>query len=358
MMKAPENKMETGPRSALAGSARRTVAPLLLAAGMLLFSGCLQIDTHIKLHEDGTATVTEKLRFSRRLLDLGKEGGVAELLKKEAVLERMKQMGTGITLESHTIQDAEGGSRESIAVFKVADLNGFRYASPWPGYKDFAVNNVVQFKLGPRYKSAPYANGKAGEMILSLHHLKKPVGHAKPAKDAPPPKGPTPLELQEYRDIGPVFRDILKDFKVRLWFESYAPITRSGMGVRGQRAGSKIFDFINFTDKDLDKYGGKFLENEELMLDLVRFDIGSADVVNHVRQYASNHTLPVFFPIGSRYMWWGGGTEVCFKPSRHFFDKHYAGKMLDFAQWQKSDPSKHKKATWAMIGYQPPPTKK
>lgn len=324
----------------------------------LLTSGCLQIDTRVKVNEDGSATITEKVRFSRRLLDLGREGGIAELLKKEAALARMKSMGTGLALKSHKIQDAEGGSRESVAVFTIPDLNQFQYVSPWPAYKDFGTNNVVKCQLGPRFKSKPYRNGKAGEIIVTFRHTKRAVGHARHKKGDPLPKGPTPQELQVYREIGPVFRDVLKGFKVRLTLESYAPISRSGYGVRNHKSGAKELDLINFSDKDLDRFGQRFLENEELMLDLVRLELGSADIVNHVKQYVGNHTLPVFFPAGSSFMWWTGGTEICFRPSKTLFDKYYAGKMLDFSQWGKSDPKNQVKATWARIGYHPPKTKK
>ena len=52
-------------------------------------------------------------------------------------------------------------------------------------------------------------------------------------------------------------------------------------------------------------------------------------------------------------MWWGGGTEVWFAPSKPIFDKWFAGKKLDFAEWQASPESKHVLATFEKIGYHP-----
>jgi hypothetical protein len=329
---------------------RLPLAAALTAA--LLSAGCMQLETRIKVEEDGTATVTERLRFSRRVLDLagGKRGELMALLGKESALRRMARMGKGITLSSHQLREAEGASQESLAVFKVKDLNGFKYVTPWAAYLDFPENNTVSFKMKPYYKSCPYARPKAGTLGISWHYAKRPKGEPKPPKDAKPPKGPSPLELQVHRELGPVFRDMLKDFQLRLTIESYAPVN-SGLGVRGRRAGAREVDLLNFSDAALDKWGGLFLENEEIMLDLVRWQLGGNDVVEHVRGYHANLTLPVFFPAGSKHMWWSGGTDVWFAPSRQLFDRHFAGKKLDLSAWQASPPSKHVPANFEKIGW-------
>ena len=51
---------------------RRALLAAILASAA---SGCLQIETRIKLHEDGSATITERLQFSKRLLDQSAQGG-------------------------------------------------------------------------------------------------------------------------------------------------------------------------------------------------------------------------------------------------------------------------------------------
>ena len=64
-----------------------------LTAFALLVAGCVELDTHVRLEQDGSATITEKLVFSRRLLDLdtGKNGGLRleDLLSKAAVERRI-----------------------------------------------------------------------------------------------------------------------------------------------------------------------------------------------------------------------------------------------------------------------------
>jgi len=330
------------------------VFPACFALLLMFSSGCLQLETRIKIETDGTATITERFRLSKRVLDLAGKSKpeLLRLLSREAALARMKKMGTGITLASHKLAQAQGASRESIAVYKVIDLNKFKYVAPWLAYKDFPVNNTVSFYMKPYYKSSPYRNPKAGTVAIGLSYPRKPVSHPKLKKGAAPPAEPDPIKLQVYRELAPMFRDMLKGFKLRLTVESYAPV-HSGLGVRGERAGAKEIDLISFSDKNLDSWGGEFLKNEELMIDLLRWELGSKDIVTHVRGYVGNRTLPVFYPAGSSHMWWGGGNSLYFAPSRKLFDKWFTGRKLDFSQWRKSPPAKHVTASFEKIGWRP-----
>ena len=318
----------------------------------LLLPGCLQIDALIKVHEDGTATVTERVRFSRRLLDLAgdKQADLVKLLSKEAVQERMKRMGEGVQLVSYELRDADGASKEAVAAFKVEDLNKFQYASPWLAYVDYPENSVVKFKMEPLYKSQAYGGGRAGMMCVSLHFAKNPVAEQRLREGETPPPGPSPWENQFYRELAPVFRDMLKDFQVRLRFESYAPLD-SRFATRGRQAAVKALDLLSFSDKDLDSSGGSFLENEEIMLGLGRWHFGAADVAAHVKDCENNHTVPVFTPFGSRHMWWTGSANISFRPSRQLFDKYFVGKLLDPSEWGPSPPEKHVPARFEEVGW-------
>jgi hypothetical protein len=325
---------------------------LAAAVAALGSAGCLQLETRVKILEDGGAIITERLRFSRALLDQAgaQEAELLKLLGREAALERMKSMGKGVTLVRHELRDAEGNSKESVAEFKVEDINGLRYASPWPAFLDYRENNLVEFKMIPLYKSQPYASGSAGSMQVQVNFLKPPKGEERPAKDAPPPKGPSPLDQQVYRELGPVARDMLKGFRLKLTLESYAPV-HSGLGVRGESAGNPAIELLDFSDANLDTWGTPFLENQEIMLELVRWRLGGPNIVRNVHGYWANNTLPVFFPWGSMHMWWSGGTAIWFAPSKPLFDRHFTGKKLDYSQWQASPPDKHVPAEFDKIGW-------
>ena len=222
--------------------------------------GCLQIETRVLLNPDGSATVTERVQFSRQLLSLAEgeaatrpDGGLASLLEKKAVLARMARMGKGVELLSHQVRDAAGGARESLAVFKVADLNDFEYASPFLAYVDYPVNATVRCKCQPLYKSRSYA-GSAGQMSVMFQLTRSPRGEEKPKEGEKLPPGPSPAQVQIMRELGPVFRDAMSDLRLRFSFESYAPIEECGFGYRGAREKSRVVDLLDFSADDLDKF--------------------------------------------------------------------------------------------------------
>ena len=338
-------------------------APRLLALlpALLLLAcsaGCLQLETRVKLHEDGSATITERLRFSRALLDQAgaREGELLKLLGKEAALERMKSMGKGISLVRHELRDAEGASKESFAEFRIEDINDFQYAAPWLSFVDYPENNIAKCQLEPLYKNGS-SGGEwwAGNLRVRLGLPKRPKG-IDDGKDPkkPPEKGPSPQEQQIYRELAPVFRDMLKDFQVRLTFESYCPLLPLGgtAGIRNLSSGARSVDFLNFSSENLDNWGSRFLDNEEIMLDLVRWQWASQNIITHVQNYASNHTLPVFLPRARSD--WFGGSWVYVSPSRQLFDRYFKGKELDYRPWGKDPPAP---ADFDKIGWKGTPKK-
>ncbi len=148
--------------------------PLTAAA----LAGCLQVETTVALHTDGSATITERVRFAQRLLDLGAADpalNVAPLLERSAVQDRAAHMGRGLTLVSHEVRDAEGGSRESLSVFRIADVNEFRYASPFLAFTDYPENSMIGVQMVPLLKSRNYA-GSAGQMAVQFKLLKPGAG--------------------------------------------------------------------------------------------------------------------------------------------------------------------------------------
>lgn len=334
---------------------RQTVIGFGWALLALSLSGCFELDTRIKVNPDGGATITEKLRFSQQLLDLGsKETGtlrIADLLTREAVLERMKHMGKGVRLTSHTIRDGENGARESMAVFQVDDINDFQYASPFLSYTDYKENSIIRCQMVPLLKSRNYA-GQAGDMAIAFRPLKPPRGEVKPKEGIPQPPGPSPRELQVLRQVQPIFADLLKGFKLRLTFESFSPISITGFGWRDRRAGTHIVDLLHVTDRDLDRHGVRVLENEEILLDLLRGRFGSENIADTVKHFQDNHTVPLYLPWGSMHAPWRQSDEICFKPSRQLFDKHFAGKMLDFDRWQSTGKN-IRPAKFEEVGWQP-----
>ena len=315
-------------------SARIPAAASLALAALALF-GCMQIETRVVLREDGSVTITEKVRFSRRLLDLsGKPGSdldIASLLNKEAAQERAKHFGKGAAFVSHEVKEAEGGAREACSVYQIGDIAELHYVSPFAAYRDYPQNNAVKFHVYPILNSG-WQGEQAGDIAVALRPVAPPKGDHRPKEGEPPPKGPAPAEVQVFRDLQPMFRDMLKDFKLRLTFEAYVSIRFSQIGMRGRGAAPKEVDFLNFTDKDLDKFGGKFLENEEIMLDILRGELSSQDIADHIRDSDRNLTLPVFMNWGSPWASHRNGDNIFIKPSQHLFKRYLEGKTLNFGE--------------------------
>jgi len=303
---------------------RLSCVPAVLV--LLATAGCLQIDTRVKVHEDGSVTITERVQLSRRLLDLSrmqKEGKALDTyLGKEHVLKRVAEMGKGATLVRHEVRSAEQGSRECVSVIKIPDLNNLRYVSPFLANYDYPKHPVLRFKLAPCYKTPHYGLWPGQMYVQVWPETRGRAPRRSGDGESPPP--PTPADLQVYRDLRPVFRDMLQGARVRLVVESYAPIgmARGYYYYRGQRAATREYDLIDFSSKDFDRYGYDFLSNEEIMLELLRFQLSGGDLMETIKPHPNNLTVPVYHTSGI--------PQITFRPSRTLFDRHFKGKTLHF----------------------------
>jgi hypothetical protein len=318
--------------------ARRLWLPTVLAV-LLSTTGCLQVDTRVKVNKDGSATVTERIQFSSRLLDLAEKQKAGKdlrrFLSKEHVLKRVEQMGKGAKLVKHTIRDGEKGSRECVSVIEIPNLSHLRYTSPFLANHNYPKHTVLKFSLVPILKSHWHYQYWAGRMAVHVGPETRERGGRGAAKRAP-----SPADLQVYRDLRPVFRDILQGFRVRLVVESYAPIymARGYFRYRGQMSATREYDLIDFSWKDFDRAGRDFLNNEEIMLELLRFHLSGGDLMATIKEHAGNYSVPVYHPHGV--------PAIVFRPSRELFDRHFKGKLLDFGEKRGGK----RKANWNEIG--------
>jgi hypothetical protein len=298
----------------------------------------MQVNTHVKLHPDGSGTITEKVRFSQRLLELAaKEKGnlqLKTLLTREAALKRAARMGKGTKLVSFKVGAAEKGSRESVAVYKIDYLGDFVYVSPFLARGGYPHNLKVHIYPYLKYR---WTGQWPGALIIDFRpqgykSTRRPKAAGKkpppPKKGAPPPPPPAPSEMQVYRDLSPVFKDVFRGMRFRLTFESYCGITRAwGLAHRDRVGRTRKIDVINVTDRDLDAHGYNIFENEEIMTELLRWRLTAPKgarhfLTSHLRGMTDNQTLPVFHQ--------GGGGSVGIRPSRQLFDRLLKGKVLDW----------------------------
>ena len=309
-----------------------------LGIALLGAAGCLQLETKITLKEDGSATVTERLNFSQRLLEMagGDDGGISleSLLTREAAAARAKQMGPGVTLATHELREGEKGSRESVATYEVPDLTNLVYVSPFVGWRGYQAQGL-KIGLQPNLSWGEWDRRGVppGTLIVTFESRPYPAaGAKKDTKETAASATNSPLDVQVFREIAPIFADTLADLRVRITFEAYCPIGNyHGLAHRDMASHVKYTDLIFISGNQMDKYGYGFIENEEILVDLLLGHLGldARDPAtygpfwsDHLRGMQENPTLPLIHQ-GSR-------AAVMLAPSPALFKKHLEGKTLDW----------------------------
>jgi hypothetical protein len=327
----------------------RVVGPALAILAAVFTAGCLQLDTVIKLNADGSADVTERFSLSRRLLDMAGKGGSGSTLERflteEAAQARLALMGEGVRLVHHEVRAGEKGARECVIRYKAADLTRLRYVSPFLASGSL---HALTFGLSP-YLSYRYTGEWPGALIVSVRHKAyERENDAQEQKPAPQlPQGVSPAELQVYRELVPVFADMLGEVKLKLRLEFYCNIGNTrGLVHRHRSSGVNYVDLINITDQDFDKHGYRMLENEEIMVEVLRWRLSGNSkskaygpfLTDHLQGQGSNLTLPLFHQ--------GHGGVARIRPSLPLFKKYFEGKTLDYGKRGGKQPAKFEKIGW------------
>ena len=299
------------------GGLRAALAVCLLGAAL---PSCLQVDMTVQMHESGGATLTERVRFSKRLIELDvgtpKDRQLVRLLERRAVDARVKQMGVGAKVVSHKLATLQDGSRESIAVYSIPDIEALRLINPY--LHDAAPGRMMRLRFDPIYKRV-HSYHRVGHLMMYLVPAERPKRRPRPKDPPAPPPSPTPADLQKLRELQPVFADLMKGLHVRLRLIGTTPISLGA--IRNRRSASKIIHLISFSDKDLDAHGRKWTDNEELMLSMLRFRMNAANIVGHSSGFPNNLTVPVF--RGSR-PYASGRFRI--RPTRALFTKYFHGR--------------------------------
>jgi hypothetical protein len=292
--------------------------PLILTLPLLL-GGCLQVEMTVQMREDGGATVTERVRFSKWLLELDintpKDKQLVRLLERPAVDKRVKHMGAGVKVVSYKKTALQDGSHESVTVYSIPKIENLRLLNPY--LPDAKPGRMMRLTFSPIYRRV-HSYHRVGDLMMALRPAVKPKRGPRRPKDWVPPPPPAPVELQALRELEPMFADLMKDFQVTLRLIC----TKQPAGaIRNRQAGSKIITLMSFSDKDLDAGGRQWVDNEELMLSMLRFRLFAENITAHVRGFAGNNTLPV---LRGRPIYGSGRFRI--RPTKALFKKFYAGR--------------------------------
>lgn len=300
---------------------------LMAATALLLLSaGCVELDLLITINDDGSATVTETVRLTEPVLDMAAtlpaNEGLEVLLKRPRAEERVKLMGRGAVLVSHEVRDLLGGAKECVTVYSIPEVNDLRLCSMAVAHEDYE-------KWPMRLIHAPhYTDGSGyniGTMTVHVTTPRQRGNWARPDGLKPDPPALSPADLQKYRDILPVFKDLMSGFRVSCRIDCYSPVGWATS--RRAREMTREYVLLEFNDKNLDQYGTPILDNEEFILALVRWDVRSPHILNVVQHLASNLTVPVWLPHrGMSMPSFGNDRYLALPPSKSLFDKYFKGK--------------------------------
>ncbi len=126
---------------------------------------------------------------------------------------------------------------------------------------------------------------------------------------------------------------MLGDFQVRVTFETYCPIDNyAGLAHRDASSRVKHTDLIHFSGKrHTDKYGYRFIENEEIMVDLLRRHLGGEPRdpasygpfwSDHLKGMQADPSLPLIHQ--------GERGAINIRASVPLFKRYLEGKTLDW----------------------------
>jgi len=307
---------------------------VLLAAAALLAGGCSRLDVHIKLNADGSAVITERMAFSRTQLEqeVSLPGGprLKDFLKRDRALKRAERMGAGCKLVRHKVRKTADAGIEAVAVYTIPDINDLRYLPPF-----FAAPNqpasVLRIDVGPSYSPRHASPDRPGHMYVqfSMQQAGKKPGDAAPARAA---VKATPAELQALRELAPVAKDLLKDSRIRITFEAYSPLWGGTyqyarvLTVPGTQSPTGKYYLINCSGADLDALGRKILDNQEVMLELLRGDYGGGSIQMHAgwERGRGNPKAPTFYTPGLTWR----TCRLRFAPSDYHRKKYFDGKLV------------------------------
>jgi len=290
---------------------RRCGIMLLPVLSGLLVAGCLEVEVSVDMHQDGSATITERVRLSRELLELDRrldrDPKAEDLVGRAQIDRRAEQMGEGVVVERYEVERGEDGSIEARTVYRIPDIEDLRLVNPFLAHD--RVGRVMRIQFSPMYEPRTGWH-RVGHLGMSLVTAEEAPPLPEDLEEAAPAAS-TPADLQTLRNLRPVFADLLSNSEVTIRLSYPDDSEHDGVG--------RIVLF-SFRGDDLDAHGRRFLENEEVMLRILQLDFEAGIIRENVREGRHRPTGPTF-----RGRWWGY-QRFRIPPTEHLFEKYFKGR--------------------------------
>ncbi len=196
----------------------RAIGRGLMGAAMGLFCGCVEIYQLVKMNHDGSGEIVESITvlpeifrlLERQAKEAGRPPEPVAILSEDAQQARLRAYGE-VVLKERKQTRLPDGSQRLDSVYSFRDINkvqlwivpSFNYGKqPQPGRLGFQYAKIVYDRSSQKWYRKD---------LLSLQFQRHPAQE----------KFSAPSVLQDFREVTPMFLDMLKDF--RFTIEIQAP---------------------------------------------------------------------------------------------------------------------------------------
>jgi hypothetical protein len=197
---------------------RSALMRISLVCLLALCAGCVHVHQLVKMNHDGSGTLTETVKVLPRAVRLlkgyrtrtGQSVETFSLLTEDALNRRIKALG-GVVMNTKKETTLPDGTLQIRVVY------------------DFKDVNKVNLCMAPTFKCT--SKGRKGSLRFAYSrivrgHGRNPKYYKKDQVSVKYSRYPTqtkyssPSIQQEYRDVTPIFQDMLKDFRFEIQIEA------------------------------------------------------------------------------------------------------------------------------------------
>jgi hypothetical protein len=274
----------------------RTVFVLAGVCILLVCAGCVHVHQLVQMEHEGNGTITETIKVLPRAIRLleGKKtrkGATEEhfgLLSEQAIERRKKTFGE-VTLKSKEAKKLENGALQLTVVWEFKDVNKVKFYSP-PTFKcsDPKRNGNLNFT----YRRIVRGHGR------NPKYYKKDQMGIRFRRHPKQKKYSSPEIVQKYRNVTPIFTDMLEDFKYEIQIQAPKDLEsfedKRGM-VKGMPIDGNIVTPVRV-------YGKNAVLNSELIRGFLMGEVGGRSDAWGGTYRKMERALPdTFTPFGSDY---------------------------------------------------------
>lgn len=236
-----------------ANSCRKALGLLLLGIVPLAVTGCMEIETVVKVNSDGSGTITERLVMSNEIVEMMKEmapeGQPAEFYNLQELRDAASGYGSGVTyISARNVETEFGKGYEASYAF--TDINGIRVGQS-PGDKMPGDNAEGGPDDDAGFTTFTMRPGNPGELVIHWPVNEKEPGAMETGETASVDAS-APNQIPEQREAAmEMMKTAFKDMRMSMHVEVAGQIVDSNAThLNGSRVTLVEIAFADFLDSD------------------------------------------------------------------------------------------------------------